>query len=97
MGDEQCRILHSTDPATLDTTVEVLGNDGIAALPTETVYGLGASVASERGVRRVFETKGRPPTHPLIVHLAVIEDLDRYAFEVSEAAVTCARACWNSS
>jgi L-threonylcarbamoyladenylate synthase len=40
------------------------------AFPTETVYGLGADARNEQAVSRVFELKGRPPTNPLIVHVA---------------------------
>lgn len=47
----------------------VLLNGGIIGLPTETVYGLAAVATNEQAVRRVFATKGRPTSHPLIVHL----------------------------
>lgn len=45
----------------------------LVAFPTETVYGLGANALDERAVRRIFEVKGRPPTSPVIVHVASIE------------------------
>ncbi|MGA0117711.1 MAG: L-threonylcarbamoyladenylate synthase [Ilumatobacteraceae bacterium] len=48
---------------------QVLLNGGIIGLPTETVYGLAAVATNEQAVRRVFATKGRPTSHPLIVHL----------------------------
>ena len=43
---------------------------GIVAFPTETVYGLGANALDPAAVQRVFDLKGRPPTSPLIVHVA---------------------------
>ncbi len=51
---------------------------GIIGLPTETVYGLAALAENRVAVERVFEAKGRPRTHPLIVHLASSEDLETW-------------------
>ncbi|MBA3821821.1 MAG: Sua5/YciO/YrdC/YwlC family protein, partial [Deltaproteobacteria bacterium] len=48
----------------------VLTAGGLVAFPTETVYGLGADASRADAVARIFAVKGRPPTHPLIVHLA---------------------------
>ena len=50
--------------------VETLRAGGLVAFPTETVYGLGADASNEGAVRRIFGVKGRPTTHPLIVHAA---------------------------
>ena len=50
--------------------VEVFRAGGLVAFPTETVYGLGADAENEGAVRRIFEVKGRPTNHPLIVHTA---------------------------
>jgi L-threonylcarbamoyladenylate synthase len=47
---------------------------GVVAIPTETVYGLAASIASERGLRQVFALKNRPFFDPLIVHVASVQD-----------------------
>lgn len=59
---------------------------GVVAFPTETVYGLGADARNEDAVRRVFEIKGRPADHPLIVHLAEAAHVDAWAREIPEAA-----------
>jgi Sua5/YciO/YrdC/YwlC family protein len=72
----------------------VLRAGGLVAFPTETVYGLGADATNARAVRRVYSVKGRPPDHPIIVHLASADDLDTYAVAVSDAARALARACW---
>jgi L-threonylcarbamoyladenylate synthase len=72
----------------------VLRSGGLVAFPTETVYGLGADATNAGAVRRVFSVKGRPPGHPLIVHLASVDALDAYAEEVTDAAGSLARACW---
>jgi L-threonylcarbamoyladenylate synthase len=55
-------------------------------IPTETVYGLAANACDREALLRVFETKGRPLTDPLIVHLASQEELNRYAVDVPDTA-----------
>ncbi len=67
---------------------------GLVAFPTETVYGLGAAARDPRAVAAVFEAKGRPADHPLIVHLADAEALPAWAREVPDAAWRLARAFW---
>ena len=66
----------------------------MAVIPTETVYGLAADAAQPDAVARIFEVKGRPADHPLIVHLASADELDRWASEIPPTAVTLADACW---
>ena len=58
----------------------------LVAFPTETVYGLGADARSEAAVQKIFTAKGRPASHPLIVHLASAGEMDRWAQEIPEAA-----------
>jgi L-threonylcarbamoyladenylate synthase len=67
---------------------------GLAVIPTETVYGLGADAEQPAAVARVFEVKGRPPTHPLIVHLGAGADLDRWVADVTPPAALLAETCW---
>ena len=67
---------------------------GLVAFPTETVYGLGADASNPAAVRRIFEVKGRPATHPLIVHLADAVQLSNWAREVPEHARKLARRFW---
>jgi L-threonylcarbamoyladenylate synthase len=73
---------------------DVLRRGGLVAFPTETVYGLGADAENPAAVARLFAVKGRPSTHPLIVHLANAEALPRWAARVPEAARRLAEACW---
>ena len=54
---------------------EVLKKGGLAAFPTETVYGLGAAVFNERALENIFEAKQRPADNPLIVHIANLEQI----------------------
>lgn len=94
MRDTRCTMVASSDDDAVTRAAEILGNDGIVALPTETVYGLGASIASAKAVDRVFATKGRPRAHPLIVHLAHPRDIADYSNEISQDALLCAVSCW---
>jgi L-threonylcarbamoyladenylate synthase len=80
--------------ADVSRAAAVLAGGGLVAFPTETVYGLGADAASAAAVGRVFAAKGRPPSHPLIVHLAADARLDDWAIDIPEAARELARAAW---
>jgi L-threonylcarbamoyladenylate synthase len=64
------------------------------AFPTETVYGLGADATNIEAVARIYEVKGRPKDHPLIVHISSVELLDKWATEIPEYAIKLARAFW---
>ena len=74
--------------------VEVLERGGLIGLPTETVYGLAADASRPEAVRRIFELKGRPADHPLIVHVADAKQLDRWARAIPDAARVLAEAFW---
>lgn len=78
----------------IEDAVEVLKRGGLVALPTETVYGLAADAENELAVRRIFATKGRPETHPLIVHVSGIDALDGWAREIPETARKLAAEFW---
>lgn len=56
------------------------------AFPTETVYGLGASVFDVKAIRRIYKAKGRPPSNPLIAHISDLSQLSALAATVSPAA-----------
>lgn len=78
----------------IERAVTVLRAGRLAAFPTETVYGLGADASNPAAVRRIFEAKGRPATHPVIVHLADAVQLANWAHEIPEAARRLAKAFW---
>ena len=82
------------NPDLLAQAVETLRRGGVIALPTETVYGLAANAEDELAVRRVFAIKGRPATHPLIVHVARAEELSSWARHIPEEAWRLAAAFW---
>ena len=75
----QTLILAGTSPHSVDRAVDWLAAGEVVGLPTETVYGLAADVASERAIRRIFEAKERPLSDPLIVHLPSVDWLYRVA------------------
>jgi L-threonylcarbamoyladenylate synthase len=66
----------------------------LVAFPTETVYGLGADARNPEAVKRIYEVKGRPSDHPLIVHISSINQLGKWATEIPEYAIDLARAFW---
>lgn len=72
----------------------VLKAGGLVGLPTETVYGLAADAENPAAVARIFAVKGRPADHPLIVHLAGVEQLDAWAARVPAYARRLAGALW---
>lgn len=72
----------------------VLRCGGLTAFPTETVYGLGADAANERAVANIFTAKGRPADHPLIVHLAAADEIERWARDIPDSAWTLAERFW---
>lgn len=74
--------------------VAALRAGGLVALPTETVYGLGADADQPSAVERIFAVKGRPAGHPLIVHVAGVEALGEWARDVPATARALAATCW---
>ncbi|MBM4195934.1 MAG: threonylcarbamoyl-AMP synthase [Gammaproteobacteria bacterium] len=78
----------------LDEAVTRLRAGEAVAVPTETVYGLAADARNESALRRIFATKGRPLTNPLIVHIRGREQLTDWAASVPAAATALLDACW---
>ena len=66
----------------------------LVAFPTETVYGLGADATNEKAVARIYEVKGRPKDHPLIVHISSVELLHKWVSEIPELAFKLAKQFW---
>jgi L-threonylcarbamoyladenylate synthase len=66
----------------------------LVALPTETVYGLGGDAQNEAAVARIYQVKGRPKGHPLIVHISSNQNLDKWARQIPEYAIKLARSFW---
>lgn len=82
------------DDAAIDHAVSLLRQGRLVAFPTETVYGLGADASNPDAVRRIFQAKGRPADHPLIVHIPAIESLSDWALTVPDTARQLAARFW---
>jgi L-threonylcarbamoyladenylate synthase len=82
------------DDAGIAAAVTRLRAGELVAFPTETVYGLGADALNPVAVRRIFEAKGRPADHPLIVHLPDADQLVDWASDIPREAIALARAFW---
>ena len=87
-------LLLSTEEADLKKAAEIVRNGGLAAFPTETVYGLGADAFSPDSARKAYAAKGRPSDNPLIVHIAKTEDIYKVAKTVPKEALRLAEAFW---
>ena len=87
------RVVRATQ-VEIETAVQALRDGELVAFPTETVYGLGANAQNPVAVRRIFEAKGRPANHPVIVHLDSPRYLHRWVREVPEIASRLAEAFW---
>jgi len=80
------------DALQLAATSLLRGN--LVVFPTETVYGLGADALNKQAVARIYETKGRPADHPLIVHLHSMQVMGQWVEDVPEYAIALARDFW---
>ena len=87
------RVVRATQQE-LDAAVQALRDGDLVAFPTETVYGLGANAANPAAVRKIFAAKGRPVTHPVIVHLDDPRFLHRWVEEVPASAQKLAERFW---
>ena len=68
-------LLLKDTPADTAQAGAIIRDGGLVALPTETVYGLGANALNAEAVARIFAVKGRPADNPLIVHIAHVKDI----------------------
>jgi len=66
----------------------------LVAFPTETVYGLGADASNADAVAKIYLAKGRPADHPLIVHISSMNEIEYWAEEISDYAISLAREFW---
>lgn len=87
-------VLAGDDPAAIATAADVLAAGGLVGLPTETVYGLAARADDDRAAAGIFAAKGRPPGHPLIVHVADAATAARFAASLPPAAQALMQAFW---
>ena len=88
------RYLSADDPATPAIAADLIRRGELVAIPTETVYGLGADGLNEEAVARIFQAKGRPQDNPLILHVARAEDMEKFCHSIPQAAYQLAEAFW---
>jgi L-threonylcarbamoyladenylate synthase len=82
------------DATVISSASAALKAGHLIAIPTETVYGLGADATNQGAVKRIYEVKGRPEEHPLIVHIASLDQMDQWAIDIPEFAIKLARDFW---
>lgn len=80
--------------AAIRDAAAILRRGGLVAFPTETVYGLGADASNPAAVARIYAVKGRPPNHPVIVHVGSVAQLVPWAHEIPEHAAKLAARFW---
>lgn len=78
----------------INLVLKRLSNEEIAAIPTETVYGLAADAFSDSAIKKVFSTKKRPINHPLIMHIAPQWDLTQWVSYIPDYAYKLMKAFW---
>ena len=78
----------------LNIAAQALKDGSLVVFPTETVYGLGTDATNELAVTRIYNVKGRPSDHPLIVHIGDLKYLDQWISDIPEFAIALARAYW---
>jgi L-threonylcarbamoyladenylate synthase len=87
-------ILDGQSPQSIAAAAQALQRGDLLGLPTETVYGLAADAGNDAAVAKIFEAKGRPANHPLIVHVASAQDVQRFASQVPDFAQKLMDAFW---
>lgn len=93
MNTQYFSVSDPRDPA-LRTVGEILRRGGLAAIPTETVYGLAANALDDDAVRGIFRAKGRPADNPLIVHISDYSQWAPLVREIPAQAKQLADAFW---
>ncbi|MDY6041684.1 MAG: L-threonylcarbamoyladenylate synthase [Candidatus Faecousia sp.] len=88
------RLLSAADPNTPAIAADIIRSGGLVAIPTETVYGLGANGLDEQAVLKIFEAKGRPQDNPLILHISGPEQIEQFCHHIPQAAYDLAEAFW---
>jgi len=88
------KIISANDEQVVALAASYLTAGNLVALPTETVYGLGANGLNPEAVAKIFAVKGRPQDNPLILHIADPEQMEMFCCNIPEAAYALAKAFW---
>ena len=87
-------MLSATQQSTAKIAAEIIKNGDLVAIPTETVYGLGADGLNPEAVAKIFLAKGRPQDNPLILHIAEAGDMEKFCHNIPDAAYHLAEEFW---
>ena len=87
-------IISQCSLSALRQSAEKLRAGDLVAFPTETVYGIGADAENKDAVARMYQVKNRPSGHPVIIHIAELNDVDFWAKDVPEYAINLMRDFW---
>lgn len=90
----QTQLLPASDPKTAAIAAELIRKGALVAIPTETVYGLGANGLDEAAVAKIFEAKGRPQDNPLILHICGAEQMELFCHHIPQKAYDLAQRFW---
>ncbi len=86
--------LSAQDPGAAPVAAKIIREGGLVAIPTETVYGLGANGLDEQAVAKIFAAKGRPQDNPLILHVAEPREMERFCRDIPPEAYLLAEKFW---
>lgn len=87
-------ILPADQEATIRKAVNLLGKGDVVVFPTDTIYGIGASIAQESGIKKIFEVKSRSQNKPLIIYVADFEQLQQVTQGIPESTIESLRKIW---
>jgi L-threonylcarbamoyladenylate synthase len=87
-------LLKKSTPNVINNAAKALKDGHLVAFPTETVYGLGADATNEKAVSRIYSVKKRPTSHPLIVHISSVNQINNWAKEIPNYAIKLATEYW---
>ena len=87
-------LLSAEDAKTPKIAAEIIKAGELVAIPTETVYGLGADGLNPEAVKKIFEAKGRPQDNPLILHISEASEMELFCHCIPQAAYTLAERFW---
>lgn len=87
-------ILPASDQAALTKAVDLLKNGDVVVFPTDTIYGIGASIGKESGVKKIFEVKSRSPEKPIMIYVTTLKQLEDFAREVQASTLESLKKIW---
>lgn len=87
-------LLSAQAPETTSIAADLIQKGELVAIPTETVYGLGANGLDEEAVAKIFQAKGRPQDNPLILHICGPEQIELFCHHIPQSAYDLAAAFW---